>query len=107
MGRKHKKRKHKLNKRRRLSPPQPAAQPTQPQPLVLSALKPTPKEKQLDDQENLAPLTYPPELLKKDILKTMLITFFILLFQISLYWYDKSFGLTTLPAKLASLTHLF
>jgi len=62
----------------------------QPPPL-LKVQTPTPKETtQTTPDGSLAPLTYPPKLLKKDLLKTFIITCLIILTQVWLYWLDRN-----------------
>ncbi len=55
------------------------------------------------EEEEMAPLTYPPHLLKKDLLKTAVITIIILGIQMGLYYYDQNFGIESLPEKLSSI----
>ena len=54
-------------------------------------------------QDEMVPLTYPPHLLKKDLLKTAVITIIILGIQMGLYYYDQNFGIESLPEKLSSI----
>ncbi len=74
----------------------------------ISSIKPVQKPDLLvnnlaQSQDETVPLTYPPQLLKADLVKTLIITVFIILSQLTLYWYDQKYGLSHLGNVFSQL----
>ncbi len=93
------KKKHRSKKRKKLHlKRQPRREKQLIPPQQVTAVKAVKKtESQLEkNKEELLPLTYPPHVLKKDLLKTLIITLIILSLELLLYYYDKSHNLVNL-----------
>ncbi len=93
------KKKHRSKKRKKLNLKRNQSHQKQPISLQEAPLAKTTKktENQAEkNKEELLPLTYPPHVLKKDLLKTLIITLIILALELSLYYYDKSHNLVNL-----------